>query len=162
MTEGLAQKERYRTLLNLVADEKVAHALVNGELALGGELREITVLFCDIRDFTPLTARMPPEEVIEMLNEHMAVLTRVVHEHNGVVDKFVGDLLMVIFGAPVRHEQDTFNAARCALSLIREREKLDATSRHQLTIGVGIATGTVVAGCMGSADRLDYPFWVSG
>jgi class 3 adenylate cyclase len=156
MAEGLAQKEMYRTVLNMVADEKVAHALVNGQLALGGELREITVLFCDIRGFTPLTENMPPEEVIEMLNEHMTALTRVVKEHHGVLDKFVGDLLMAIFGAPVSHENDTLNAARCALRLLAEREKLNATARHQLKIGIGIATGKVVAGCMGSSDRLNY------
>ncbi len=156
MTEGLAQKEMYRTVLNMVADEKVAQALVNGQLALGGELREISVLFCDIRGFTPLTENMPPEEVIEMLNEHMTALTRVVKEHNGVLDKFVGDLLMAIFGAPVSHENDTLNAARCALRLMQERDKLNNSSRHQLKIGIGIATGKVVAGCMGSADRLNY------
>ncbi len=156
MTEGLGQKERYRTVLNMVADEKVAKALVEGQLALGGELREISVLFCDIRGFTPYTENMPPEQVIEMLNEHMTALTRVVKEHNGVLDKFVGDLLMAIFGAPVSHETDTLNAARCALALVRERESLNATSRHQLKIGIGIATGRAVAGCMGSFDRLNY------
>ena len=156
MAEGLAQKEMYRTVLNMVADEKVAQALVNGQLALGGELREISVLFCDIRGFTPLTENMPPEEVIEMLNEHMTALTRVVKEHHGVLDKFVGDLLMAIFGAPVTQENDTLNAVRCALRLVQERDKLNLTSRHQLKIGIGIATGKVVAGCMGSADRLNY------
>ena len=156
MAEGLAQRERYRTVLNMVADEKVAKALVEGQLALGGELRDISVLFCDIRGFTPYTQNMPPEEVIEMLNEHMTALTRVVKEHHGVLDKFVGDLLMAIFGAPVSHETDTLNTARCALAIMREREKLNATSRHQLQIGIGIATGKVVAGCMGSLDHMNY------
>jgi class 3 adenylate cyclase len=156
MAEGLAQKELYRTVLNMVADEKVAHALVNGQLALGGEVREVSVLFCDIRGFTALTENMPPEQVIEMLNEHMTALMRVVKEHHGVLDKFVGDLLMAIFGAPARRENDTLNAGRCALQLIEERNRLNSTSRHQLQIGIGIATGNVVAGCMGSADRLNY------
>jgi class 3 adenylate cyclase len=156
MAEGLGQKERYRTVLNMVADEEVAKALVEGQLALGGELREISVLFCDIRGFTPYTENMPPKDVIDMLNEHMTALTRVVKEHNGVLDKFVGDLLMAIFGAPISHETDTLNAARCALALVREREALNATSRHQLKVGIGIATGRAVAGCMGSFDRLNY------
>jgi class 3 adenylate cyclase len=156
MAEGLAQKEVYRTVLNMVADEKVAHALINGQLALGGELREISVLFCDIRGFTALTENMPPQEVIEMLNEHMTILNRVVKEHHGVLDKFVGDLLMAIFGAPVGHENDTLHAVRCALQMIHERDELNATSRHQLKMGIGIATGKVVAGCMGSTDRLNY------
>jgi class 3 adenylate cyclase len=156
MAEGLEQKERYRTVLNMVADEKVAHALVNGQLELGGEVREISVLFCDIRGFTSHTENMPPEIVIEMLNEHMTALTRIVKEHHGVLDKFVGDLLMAIFGAPVSTETDTLNAVRCALRLIEERERLNATSQHQLKVGISVATGKVVAGCMGSADRLNY------
>src|SRR4029077_6953060 len=77
-------------------------------------------------------------------------------EHDGLLDKFVGDLLMAIFGAPLSHGQDAVNAARCALRLIEVRGALDQTSRHQLRIGIGIATGTMVAGCMGSADRLNY------
>jgi class 3 adenylate cyclase len=140
----------------MVADEKVAKAVVEGQLALGGELRDISVLFCDIRGFTAYTQTMPPEEVIEMLNEHMTALTRVVKEHHGVLDKFVGDLLMAIFGAPVSHETDTLNAARCALALMEEREKLNVTSRHQLRIGIGMATGKVIAGCMGSLDHMNY------
>jgi len=156
MTEGLALKEKYRTVLNLVADEKVAHQLIHGEIALGGELREISVLFCDIRGFTAHTQNMPPAEVIEMLNEHMTALTAVVKPHHGVLDKFVGDLLMAVFGAPVHHANDAANAARCALALLAAREELNRTSRHQLAVGIGVATGTVVAGCMGSAERMNY------
>jgi class 3 adenylate cyclase len=156
MAEGLALKEKYRTVLNLVADEKVAKQLIDNQAALGGELREVSAIFCDVRGFTALTQNMPPEEVIEMLNEHMAVLARVVKQNNGVVDKFVGDALMAIFGAPISHGNDALDAAKCALSLVIEREKLNQTSRHKLRIGVGLATGKVVAGCMGSTDRLNY------
>jgi class 3 adenylate cyclase len=156
MAEGLALKEKYRTVLNLVSDEKVAQQLINNQAALGGELREVSAIFCDVRGFTALTQNMPPEEVIDMLNEHMAVLARVVKENNGVVDKFVGDALMAIFGAPVSHEHDALDAAKCALSLVVEREKLNETSKHKLRIGVGLATGKMVAGCMGSTDRLNY------
>lgn len=130
--------------------------MLTGEIALGGELRDISVLFCDIRGFTALTQNMPPHEVIEMLNEHMTALTRVVKQHNGVVDKFVGDLLMAIFGAPISHGNDAFDAASCALDLSRERGHLNQISRYKLQIGIGIATGKVLAGCMGSTDRLNY------
>jgi class 3 adenylate cyclase len=86
----------------------------------------------------------------------MTALTRAVKQHNGVLDKFVGDLLMAIFGAPVSHENDALDAARCALGLLRERERLNENSRYQLEIGIGIATGNVVAGCMGSTERMNY------
>jgi class 3 adenylate cyclase len=156
MTEGLTQKERYRTVLNQVADERVARQLLSGEITLGGEVRRASVLFCDIRGFTALTENMPPGEVIEMLNEHMTALTRVVNEHNGVLDKFVGDLLMALFGVPLSHQDDVMDAARCALDLVRERQRLNQTSRHKLMIGLGLATGNVVAGGMGSTNRFHY------
>lgn len=156
MAAGLVQKERYRTVLNMVADTNVAQRLIDGGLSLGGEERQVTVLFCDIRGFTAYTQHMTPKEVIDMLNEHMTALTRVVKAHDGVLDKFVGDLLMALFGAPLAHENDALNAARCALALVAERARLNRTSAHQLAIGLGLATGRVVAGCMGSSERLNY------
>jgi class 3 adenylate cyclase len=156
MAEGLAQKEKYRSVLDLVSDEKVAHYLMSGNAALGGERREVSVLFCDIRGFTPLTQNMPPEEVIDLLNENMTAMARIVKEHQGVVDKFVGDQIMAIFGAPLSHGNDAHDAARCAICMILERARLNQTSRHKIQMGVGIATGEAVAGCMGSSDRLNY------
>jgi class 3 adenylate cyclase len=156
MTAELALKEKYRAVLDMVADKDVAHQMVHGAMALGGEKREISVLFCDIRGFTAHTQGMDPAEVIKMLNEHMTALTQVVYEHNGVVDKFVGDLVMAIFGAPKSYGNDAYNATRCAVRMIEERMKLNETSKHKLSVGIGIATGEAVAGCMGSADRLNY------
>ncbi|HSH95503.1 MAG TPA: adenylate/guanylate cyclase domain-containing protein [Roseimicrobium sp.] len=156
MAVGLALKEKYHNVLNMVADKEVALQMMSGTVSLGGEVRKVSVLFCDIRGFTALTQNMPPAEVIQMLNEHMTVLTNVVYEHNGVVDKFVGDLIMAIFGAPKSYGQDSYNAARCALRMIEERNRINATGTHQIQIGIGVATGEVVAGCMGSSDRLNY------
>jgi class 3 adenylate cyclase len=156
MAGGLALKERYRHVLNMVSDEKIAAELMGGSLVLGGERRELSVLFCDIRGFTALTERMAPEEVIEVLNDHMTALTRVVKQHDGVVDKFVGDLIMALFGAPVRRGDHAVAAARCAVRMVEERELLNQTSRHKIRMGIGVATGEAVAGLMGSADRLNY------
>ena len=156
MTVGLALKERYRTVLNSVADEQVARQLVEGGLLLGGEERPVTVLFCDIRGFTAHSENLSAAEIIEFLNEHMTALTRVVKGNRGVVDKFVGDLIMALFGAPVSRGQDALDGARCALGILRERARLNETSRHRLEVGIGLATGRVVAGCMGSLDRLNY------
>jgi class 3 adenylate cyclase len=156
MAKDLALKEKYHNVLNMVADKDVAAQLMSGEVNLGGEVRQVSILFCDIRDFTPLTEQMPPSEVIQLLNEHMTALTRVVYEHQGVVDKFVGDLIMAVFGAPVSYGNDVRNAANCALRMMEERQKLNVSSRHQVQIGIGIASGQVLAGCMGSKDRLNY------
>ncbi len=156
MAAGLALKEKYHSILHTIADKDVAQQLLDGKIALGGELREATVMFCDIRGFTALTQTMNPAEVIGLLNEHMTVLTRVVTEHHGVVDKFIGDSIMAIFGAPKSYGNDALNAVRCAQQMMAERAKLNGTSRYKIQIGIGLATGEVVAGNMGSADRSNY------
>ena len=138
MAEGLAMKERYRSVLGKVADVAVAEALVAGELELGGEEIEVTVLFCDIRGFTAMSEGRKPSEVIGLLNEHMTAMTEVVYAHRGVVDKFVG------------------NACRCAMAMVEARRRLNETARVPVDVGIGVATGVVVAGCMGSEERLNY------
>lgn len=156
MVAGLALQEKYRSVLNAVADRTVAEQLITQSGTLGGEMRHVTMLFCDIRGFTALTENMPPADVIELLNEHMTALTDVAYQHGGIVDKFVGDLIMVLFGAPMTTGEDASSAVQCALSMLRVRRELNQTSKHSLEVGIGIATGAVVAGCMGSDQRLSY------
>ena len=156
MAVGLALKEKYRSVLDKVADKDIAQELMRGNVALGGENREISVLFCDIRGFTAMSQGMDPAEVISMLNEHFTPLTRIVTRHRGVVDKFVGDLIMAVFGAPKSYGNDAANAARCALDIIAERRKLNEASKYRIEVGIGVASGNAVAGNMGSIDRLNY------
>ncbi|MDF1826569.1 MAG: adenylate/guanylate cyclase domain-containing protein [Verrucomicrobiales bacterium] len=158
MAEELKQKAMYRELLGKVSDETVAQALVSGslDLELGGEIKDVSVLFCDIRGFTQLTEEMHPGEVIELLNDHMTAMTTLVRKHGGVVDKFVGDEIMAVFGALKSYGNDALNAASCALEMIEERKRMNEQAGHPIHIGVGVATGEVVAGCMGSVDRLNY------
>ena len=156
MAEGLKLNRKYQRLLSQVADRLVAEQLMNIEASLGGELREVSVIFCDIRGFTNLTAGMPPAEVIAMLNEHMTALTAIVHEHGGVVDKFVGDMIMALFGAPSAYGDDALRASQCALRMVLRRDELNEHSKWKFQVGIGIATGSVIAGCMGSEERLDY------
>jgi class 3 adenylate cyclase len=158
MAEDLALKEHYRDLLMKVSDEAVAQAMISGglDLELGGEVKEATILFCDIRGFTALTEEMSPCEVIAILNEHMTAMTVVTRENHGVVDKFIGDAIMGVFGCLKSYGNDAAHATRCALGMIAERERLNQTSPLPLSIGIGLATGQVVAGCMGSTDRLNY------
>jgi class 3 adenylate cyclase len=156
MAAGLALQEKYRSVLNAVADRTVAQQLIEQTGRLGGELRHVSMLFCDIRGFTAITEGMPPADVIEMLNEHMTALTDVAYEHGGIVDKFVGDLIMVLFGAPRSTGSDGLQAVQCAQAMLQRRRELNQTSKHSLEMGIGIATGSVVAGCMGSDQRLSY------
>jgi len=99
---------------------------------------------------------MSPPDVIRMLNEHFSPLTRLVYEHHGVVDKFVGDLIMAIFGAPRSHGDDAFDAAQCALAMIRARREMNERSSPPIEIGIGVASGLAVAGCVGAAERQNY------
>ena len=156
MAGGLEQRERYHSILVQLADYEVAQRLIASP-SLGGERREVTVLFCDIRGFTAVTEGMTPENVIAMLNEHMTAMTESVHRHHGVVDKFVGDLIMAVFGAPESSGDDAGNSARCALEMMETRRRLNAVTKFPLLeIGIGIASGPAVAGCMGSESRLNY------
>lgn len=156
MAQGLAQKEKFQSVLNQVTDREVARKLMDGELALGGVMLPVTVLFCDIRGFSAMSQKLPPAEVVRMLNEHMTAMTRIAYEFRGVVDKFVGDMIMVVFGAPESYGKDAANAVRCALKMVEVRHKLNESSVHKVHVGIGIATGEVLAGCMGSEDRLNY------
>jgi class 3 adenylate cyclase len=156
MTSDLALKDKYRNMLDLVSDPHIAEDLIEGGLELGGEEREVSVVFCDIRGFTQLSEGMEPKAVIEMLNEHFTPLTRVVYENGGVVLHFVGDLIIALFGAPRRSEHAERSAAACALGLIAERARLNAAGGRQIEVGIGVATGRMVAGRMGSKDRLNY------
>jgi class 3 adenylate cyclase len=156
MAVGLALKERYRSVLDLVSDKEVAEQLMRGAVVLGGEQREASVLFCDICGFTALSATMEAHAVVRILNEHMTALTRVVHEEHGVVDKFVGDALMAIFGAPRSSGRDAYHAIRAAGRMIEVRTAMNARADPPIEMRIGIASGPVVAGCMGSAARLNY------
>lgn len=156
MAAGLATREQYRRVLDAVADPEVAAELMAGKLDLGGRTQEVGILFCDIRGFTTLTERMDPADVIAMVNEHMTLLTEVAYAHGGTVDKFVGDLIMVTFGAPKTGTDDAQRMVRCARAMVSARARANAGASRPIEIGVGCAFGPVVAGCMGSERRLDY------
>ena len=154
--EELSLKNRYRDVLNKVADKEVAEELMAGNGHLGGKTHEMTVVFCDMRKYTQITQGMSPEESVALLNEHMTALTRVVHEHEGLVDKFVGDMIMAVFGAGKRDPQAPAKAVACARAMISERKVLNMMSGREINVGVGVATGQMLAGFMGSEERLNF------
>ena len=159
MTHGLLLKEKYRGVLDKVVSRDVADEMLKGEIKLGGETREVTTLFADVRGFTSMSEGMPPHEVVALLNEIMDCAESAVVEEGGVVDKYVGDEIMAIFGAPMSQGDDALRAVRAGIRIqsevraINERRSRDLPP---LTVGVGINTGIVVAGNMGSARRLNY------
>jgi class 3 adenylate cyclase len=156
MAAGLALRDRYQSVLMQVADAQVADELVAGHIKLGGELREVTVLFCDIRDYTSITVGRNPEAVIGILNQHLGALTDIVQAHKGVVNQFAGDSIMALFGAPKRYGNEARRAIDCARQMMLARRRLNRESSQPLEVGIGIATGALVAGCIGSERRSDY------
>ncbi|MGQ0813292.1 MAG: adenylate/guanylate cyclase domain-containing protein [Gemmatimonadota bacterium] len=159
MTRGLLLKEKYRGVLDKVISRDVADEMLKGEIKLGGETREVTTLFADIRNFTALSEGMPPHEVVALLNEVMERAEAAVVAEGGVVDKYVGDEIMALFGAPMSHGDDAVRAVRAAVRIQNEIAAMNArraAGAAPITVGIGINTGIVVAGNMGSARRLNY------
>jgi class 3 adenylate cyclase len=154
--QELSLKNKYRDLLKKVADKEVVDRLLEGNVALGGETHGMTVLFCDIRKFTELTQHISPEETVALLNEHMTAMTWVIHEHGGMVDKFVGDMIMAVFGATDKDPTAPERAVACSRHMLQERKVLNMLRGQDINVGIGIATGEMLAGFMGSEDRLNF------
>jgi adenylate cyclase len=128
--------------------------------ALGGRRRHMTVLFSDVRGFTAMSEKATPEEVVGQLNEYFSRMVRVLFEHQGTLDKFVGDMVMGLFGAPLDDPDHAEHAVQTALAMSRALDDLNqewaATGKPQLDIGVGISTGEMVAGNIGSEAIMSY------
>jgi class 3 adenylate cyclase len=161
MTAGLRQGEMLRTLLNLYVTPQVAREALEHGAKLGGTLTECTVLFSDIRGFTSLAEQLPPTELIALLNKYMSAMVAVIVEHGGMVNKFGGDSILAVFGTPLNPAKD--HAARAIRAASGMRRALAQFNQAQagaggptLRIGIGIATGPVVAGNMGGQERIEY------
>ncbi len=160
--ENVSEGARIKDALRRYVSANVADMVLEEghQLVLGGKLSEVTVLFADIRGFTSLSERRSPQEVVELLNSYFDLIIDVVFRYNGTVDKIVGDEIMVLFGTPFPHEDDTERAVRCAMEMLAELEKYNAAragSGHEpLKIGVGLNRGNVISGNIGSAKHMDY------
>lgn len=125
----------------------------------GGKNQEVTVLFSDIRSFTTMSEALPASEVVVLLNDYLSTMTDIIFAHQGTIDKFIGDAIMTVFGAPLRSDDDAERAIRTAIAMFQAVKTV--SQRHvklgqPLEIGVGIHTGDVIVGSIGSAKRLDY------
>ncbi len=130
------------------------------ELSKGGALTEITILFSDIRGFTSMSEKMPAQEVVKMLNDYFELMVDIVFEHNGILDKFIGDAIMGLWGTPVKRPDDATQAVRAAVKMQAKLEEFNqgrlAEGKQPMKIGIGVHTGTVVVGNMGSSKALSY------
>ena len=161
MVEGLQEKEKIRSVLRKAVSKEIADELLKrGEINLGGEERTITVLFSDIRGFTTISEGLAPPELVSQLNGYFIAMSRAIEERKGVIDKFIGDAVMALFGAPLTTPEDADNAQRAALGMVGALESYNSERRakglSEWRNGIGLNTGRAIAGTMGSEDRWSY------
>ncbi len=158
------ETEKIKEIFGKYVSSQILDEILNSpeSLELGGSNRRITVLASDIRGFTKLSEMLKPQEMVAMLNDYFSVMTEIVNMNHGTVDKFIGDAMMVLFGAPVATENDVFNSVRTALEMqdaikVFEDKWRDIRGENwTFNIGIGISNGEVVVGNIGSTTRMEY------
>jgi adenylate cyclase len=160
MVDGLRERDKLRTTFGKYMTQTVMEHLLKGKVELGGESLKVTILFTDIRSFTTISESMAAQDLVGLLNEYFTEMVTIVMQEGGVVDKYIGDAIMAVFGAPVPKPEDAQNAVRAAVrmrvALVKLNERLKASGRPTLATGIGIHTGEVVAGNIGSEARMEY------
>lgn len=158
----MLKEENQRFLLSRFFSKNITSEILKnkGILRLGGERKHATILFADLHGFTSISERLDQEKVVEILNDFFMHITPIIFRNEGTLDKLLGDGIMAIFGAPISHAQDPVHAVKTAIEIIRELHLLNEANRHKhwpaLKIGIGINTGDVVAGYIGSEDHINY------
>jgi len=154
------QAEQRLALERFLAPEVADMVAANPQIRLGGVNQKVSIMFADIRGFTHFSERTEPERVVEVLNEYFTRVTDVILDHGGMIDKYIGDAVMAVFGVPIAKENDAAKAVQSALQiqLLMAEMNRDASARGwpELAVGIGINTGTATAGNIGSPRRLDY------
>lgn len=160
MTEGLKERDKVKNLFNKFHGSSVAEEMMKNEISIGGSRKDVVVFFSDIRGFTAFSEKRAPEQVVEMLNEYFGSMVKIINKHGGVVDKFIGDAIMAIWGAPKGSDHDAFNAV---MACIEMRKELDLLNQRRISrgdipiqIGMGLHAGAAISGTIGSDERMEY------
>jgi adenylate cyclase len=161
LTEERERKKIKGAFTYYVSSSVVNEMLKHPEkLKLGGDRKDLSILFSDIRGFTTIAERLTPEEVVHLLNEYLTVMTDIVLKNDGLLDKYMGDAIMALYGAPLDLPDHPIKACHSALEMMKElrnlNQKWTAEGKHPMDIGIGINTGPMMVGNMGSAQRFDY------
>jgi adenylate cyclase len=161
MIEDISTEKRMKSTMSRYMDPGIADQLLaGGDEVLGGKSVEATVLFSDIRGFTSISEELGPQPTVALLNEYFTIMVECVQKEGGMLDKFIGDAIMAVFGLPVPHDDDGDRAVRSAVSMIsglrRWNQQRTAAGKVPLDMGIGINTDKVVSGNIGSPKRMDY------
>ncbi|MBK9293518.1 MAG: HAMP domain-containing protein [Oligoflexia bacterium] len=160
MTTGLAERDKLKETFNKFHSKEIAEAILKGEIKLGGNRQKATVFFSDVRGFTALSEKLTAEQVVEMLNEYMTAMVAEIQGHHGVVDKYVGDAIMAVWGAPISKPQDTWNAVSACLAMRKRLEKFNEErikkGKDPIRMGMGLHCGELIAGNIGSTEKMEY------
>jgi len=163
LAEKVEKHNRFicETFGRYLTDEVVATVLESPTgLRMGGEKRKITMLMADLRGFTSLSERLPPERVVTLLNRYLTTMVSVIKQYQGTIDEFIGDAIFVLFGAPIWQEDDAQRAVACGIAMQLAMASVNEQNRQdglpEIEMGIGIHTGQVVVGNIGSAERTKY------
>jgi adenylate cyclase len=162
LARKIEHEAKTRAQFQRLLSPNLVEQVVSGKLQLekGGALTETTLLFSDIRGFTAMSEKRAPQEIVRMLNEYFELMVDVIFKHEGTLDKFVGDEIVALFGAPVALPNAEIKAIECALNMLIVLAEFNRTraseDQDEIKIGVGINTGTVVTGAIGSSRALQY------
>jgi len=160
MAEQLQEREWFRDMFGRFVSHEVADAIRNGQVKLEGEHRSVSVLFCDIREFTDFSENHTPQEVVTLLNQFLPLVVYAAQQHGGMVNKFGGDSTLIIYGAPHEVKDSAYQAILTALDIRyytqKLNEKFQIAGESSLRVGVGINTGVALAGAIGPNERQEY------
>ncbi|MBM4136038.1 MAG: adenylate/guanylate cyclase domain-containing protein [Nitrospira sp.] len=150
-----------KAFTSYVSHDLVSEIMKNPDaLKLGGERREITILFSDVRDFTSISERLSPENLVLLLNQYLSPMTQIVLKHRGTLDKYIGDAIMALYNAPLKIANHSVLACKTALEMVEKLKELNTNFKQkgliEIDIGIGINTGDVIVGNMGTDVRFDY------
>jgi adenylate cyclase len=160
MTEGLKERDFVKETFGKYVTKEIRDEILAGKVSLDGELKEVTVLFADLRNFTPMVETTPPKEVVKIINGYFKEMDEAIRQQNGLVLQYIGDEIEAVFGAPIFREDHPRMAMQAALEMRKRLHKVNDALRQSgyppLAHGIGIHTGHVVAANIGSPDRLSY------
>jgi class 3 adenylate cyclase len=163
MGNGLERREKIEKIFHKYIDKQIADRILEGcetEVRIEGRKTHAVVLFADIRGYTSMSENIPVQEIVKILNDYFERMVKVVQKHEGVVDKFIGDNLMAVWGVPYEKFRAEEKAVKAALEMLKEIEtwnqELEKQGSPTLAIGIGLNAGTVIAGSLGSSDHMEY------